>query len=319
MIKPQSAWRNRIEYLGVAVGYVLLAKTPLVVAVAIAKVLADIWRLVDKRHRRRVVEQSMACLAIDRRRAERLAKDNYRHYVFVILEIMRLSGMTLDEAVLRMDLRECEGIIKSAMGEGRGMVVATGHLGNWEWGCLAFGHLGAADGVIARPLENPLIDAAVNRNRVKAGVEVWYKAGAIRKAMAALKRRRAFAAVIDQDGGYHGVMAPFFGREASTMPMPVELAMRTCSPILVGALVRDGYPMRFKARCRRLHRPRPGTEKEAELRRLLTDINADLCDIIREFPEQWMWLLNRWKSDKVKPRTSSPTESEPRQDGEQEA
>lgn len=304
MARNQSALRNRIEYFGLLTAYVLLARLPLPVSILIADAAAFLWRTVDRRHRRRVVEQSMQSLGIDRDAAEELAKRNYRHYAYVLLEILRLARIDPETVMRHVDLGVTAAMFNGALAAGKGMVLATGHLGNWEWGCMGLGRVGRVEGVIARPLDNPLIDAFLNRARLKAGVEVWYKTGAIRKAMGALKHNRGFAAVIDQDGGYNGVMAPFLGREASTMSLPVELAMRNGAPVAVGALMRDGRPMRFKAVVKRLHWPRPDADKEAELRRLLVEVNADLSAIIAEYPEQWIWILNRWKSSRVRDRAS---------------
>lgn len=312
MARNQSALRNHIEYFGVLLAYVLLGWLPLPVSVLIADAAAFVWRTADRRHRRRVIEQSMRSLGIDRTAAEALAKRNYRHYAYVLLEILRLARTDPETAMRRIDADGCVDAIREVLAAGRGVVVATGHLGNWEWGCTALGRTGVVEGVIARPLDNPLIDRFLNRTRLRSGIGVWYKAGAIRKAMATLKNARGFAAVIDQDGGRNGVMAPFFGREASTMSLPVELAMRLNSPIVVLALLRDGKPLRFKGVVKRLHWPDPEAEKEAELRRLLAEVNADIEEIIRERPEQWIWILNRWKSPRVRGRRAAA--ADPRHD-----
>ena len=305
MAKVQSALRNRVEYAGMLFGSLLLGWTPMFFAKALATVLADIWRIVDKRHRLRVMEQSMSTLGIDKAAAERLVRDNYRHYVYAILEIIRLSRLEPKVAMQRLDTNGVDEKLRVALAAGKGVVVATGHLGNWEWGCMGLGQLGAVEGVIARSLDNPLIDAAINRIRLRSGVEVWYKQGAIRKAMSALKRSRGFAAVIDQDGGRNGVMVPFLGRPASTMSLPVELALRTGSPIIVVGLMRDGDVMHFKASSGEIIWPDVNADPEQEKMRLLTAVNDGLSEIIRNHPEQWIWILNRWKTDRVREKPAA--------------
>ena len=305
MAKTQSAFRNHVEYAGLLLGSLLLGWTPLFLAKALANALADIWRWIDKRHRRRIIEQSMSCLAIDQPAAERLARDNYRHYMYAVLEIIRLSRMDLKIAMQRLEVGTAEKEVQVALAAGKGVVVITGHLGNWEWGCMALGQVGAVEGVIARSLDNPLIDAAINKTRRRSGVEVWYKQGAIRKAMSALRRARGFAAVIDQDAGRNGVMVPFLGRPASTMSLPVELALRTGSPIIVLALMRDGEVMRFKSVNGPILWPDADADPEQEKMRLLTAVNNELTEIIRNHPEQWIWILNRWKTDWVRERPAA--------------
>ncbi len=299
MAERQGSIRNGLEYLGLMAGYVLLGLTPLWLATLIACFIAEGWRTFDKRHRNRVIDQSMASLGISRETAVRLAKDNYRHYVFTVMEVIRLSRVPPERSFEYVHLDGADERIKEALSGGKGAVFVTGHLGNWEWGCRYLGLIGGCDGVIARLLDNPRIDNFVNSIRYSSGLEVWYKKGAIRKAMSCLKRGRGFAAVLDQDGGWKGVMAPFLGKPASTMSMPVELALRTGSPLIVMALLRDGGPMRFKVVGKRLLRPNLDADREKETFRLLTEINKDLSEIIMEYPEQWIWILNRWKTVKT--------------------
>lgn len=299
MATKQGRIRNSLEYLALAAAYAVLAYAPLFAAKAFARLAADLWRAFDKRHRLRVIEQSCESLGITREQARILARDNYRHYTLSVLEIARLSRLDAQQAIERIDFAGLDKAMQDLLAAGKGAVFITGHLGNWEWGCSGFGVLRLVDGVIARHLDNPLIDAFINRIRARMGVEVWYKVGAIRKAMATLKRGRCFAAVIDQDGGWNGVMAPFLGKPASTMSLPVELAMRTGSPILVMALLRDGEAMRFKATFGKPHLPDPSAPHKEERDRLLKAVNDDLSDIIRRHPEQWIWILNRWKTEKT--------------------
>jgi Lauroyl/myristoyl acyltransferase len=299
VVKRQGPIRNGFEYLGLLAGYVLLGLLPLCISRGIARIIADIWRAVDKRHRNRVIDQSLASLGISRDAAVRLARDNYRHYVYTVMEVIRLSRVPTERSFDYVHMDGADKRIREVLAEGKGAVFVTGHLGNWEWGCRFLGLIGGCDGVIARLLDNPRIDTFINNIRYTSGLEVWYKTGAIRKAMACLKRNRGFAAVLDQDGGWKGVMAPFLGKPASTMSMPVELAMRTGTPIIVMALLRDDQPMRFKAVYKRLHRPRPDAKHDEETLRLVTEINKDLSEIIMEFPEQWIWILNRWKTVKT--------------------
>ena len=310
MAENQTTLRDRAGYLGMLIGYLLLGWTPLFFAKALAAVLADVWRLVDTRHRRRIIEQSMAGLGIDRARAERLARDNYRHYAYTLLEIFRLAREDYGKAIRRVDTNGTEARLAEILSSGKGLVLAAGHLGNWEWGCMTLGRNGATKAVIARPLDNPLINAFLNRIRLRSGVEVWNKDGAIRKALAALKRGENFVAVVDQDGGPRGVMVPFLGRPASTMSLPIELAVRVGSPVMAISMMRDGSPMRFKMVFGRVHWPEAEGDPEREKMRLLTAVNDDLCDIIRDYPEQWIWILNRWKTDRVQERPNAITPSE---------
>lgn len=296
MAKQQNTLRSAAEYAGMRFVAGLLSLLPMALGEMVVCLVADVWRALDGRHRNRVVDQAMARLGIDRAAAERLARDNYRHYAIVLLEVAKLRRMRREDIARRTDLNGCDTVLRDLLAEGRGAIVLTGHLGNWEWGCVAMGMTGGVDGAIARPLDNPHIDRYVNDIRMKGGAEVWSKFSCMRKAAATLRRGGGFVAVVDQDAGKRGCMVPFLDKFGSTMPGPVDLAVRCGAPIYVGAVIRAGEPGRFIVQSGRVHRPRPGADPAAERIRLLTEVNADLSAIIRKHPEQWIWIHKRWKT-----------------------
>lgn len=276
-------------------GYVLLALLPLVISKNIAIRLADMWRFIDKKHRVLAIGQSMDRLGIDEKSARLLVKRNYRHYALFIMEVARLKNMPLEEVARRTDINGCDRIMTDVLAEGKGMVVVTGHLGNWEWGAVVLGMLGVVDGLIARPLDNPFIDSFIKEVRERTGALVWDKAGSMRKALAAVQNGKGFVAVIDQNGGSKGCRVPFLDKESSTMTAPVDLAIRTGAPLFVGAVIRTNAVGKFTMIPKRVHRPIPGNDLNEERKRLTSAINADLSEIIRAYPEQWIWIHSRWK------------------------
>ncbi len=243
------------------------------------------------------MNQSMDRLGISESEARELTKRNYRHYLLFFMEVARLKRMSDAEVDRRTDRNGCDVIMRDILAKGKGMVVVTGHLGNWEWGAVAMGMLGVVHGFIARPLDNPYLDAFINRLRERTGATVWDKYGSMRKGLGALRKGQGLVAVADQDGGKNGCRAPFLGKEATSMTAPVELAIRNGAPVFVGAVMRAGTEdLRFVMVPKRVHWPVAGADPKAEVARLMTEVNADLSEIIREYPEQWIWIHNRWKS-----------------------
>ena len=295
MARSQSKFRSWAEYAGVMFAYVLLALPPLAISKAIAFAIADVWRCLDKRHRSRAIAQSMDRLGLDEATAKKLIKKNYRHYLLFFMEVARLNRMSDREVDERTERNGCDRIMADTLSRGRGMVLVTGHLGNWEWGAVVLGRLKAIEGLIARPLDNPLIDGFVRRIRERSGATVWDKGGSMRRALAALRRAKGLVAVADQYGGRNGARAPFLGKESTSMAAPVDLAIRTGAPLFVGAVMRKGSALQFVMVAKRVHWPDANADPVAERRRLLTEVNADLSEIIREYPEQWIWIHNRWK------------------------
>jgi KDO2-lipid IV(A) lauroyltransferase len=282
--------------MGLWLLYILLGWTPLFFATWLAGVLGELWCYLDARHRRRAEENMVRHLGVRKERARELGKSNYRHYALTLLEIARLARMDRRTAETYIDATSFAQVVKEGLAAGKGLVVVTGHLGNWEWGSLLLSLGGAAVGVIAKPMDNPWINSFLDRIRNKAGMQVWSKQGAIRRAMQTLRQGQGFAAVIDQDGGTKGFVSTFLGAPASTMSLPVALAIRMGSPILVSALIREGGALSFRAVQNSLHWPKPGVPEEEDLARLVLAVNNDLSEIIRSYPEQWIWIHNRWKT-----------------------
>ncbi len=295
MAKNQGKIRSWVEYAGVMLGYALLTWPPVWLSRSIAIALADVWRILDRKHRLLAMNQSMERLDIDAAHARRLVRDNYRHYGLFIMEVARLRRMPPGEVMRRTNLNGCDAIMADTLARGKGLIVVTGHIGNWEWGAVVLGVLNVVEGLIARSLDNPLVDAFIRDIRQSTGAAVWDKFGSMRKALFTLKRGGGFVAVMDQDAGKRGFPAPFLGKDGSTMIAPVELAIRTGAPLFVGAIVRNDAGD-FTMIPKRVHWPAPGADPSAETQRLAIAINADLSEIIREYPEQWIWIHRRWKT-----------------------
>ena len=296
-MKKQRALRTCGECFALAMLYPLFVWLPLFLSRALAFIMADVWRFFDRRHVERVMKNSMDRLGIDAAAAANLARDNYRHYVLTVLEILRLWRLPverIDGHVANMNILSEH--TRAGIAAGRGLVFVTGHLGNWEWAALVAGLQGVADGMVARPLDNPVVDAVMRRIREKSGVTLWSKFGVTRSVLKTLKRGRAAGVVLDQDGGPNGFHAPFLGRDCTNVTMPIEAAMRSGAPICAGAVLRDGYPMCFRVEVRPLHWPNADADPEEEKLRLVTAVNDDLSDIVRKHPEQWQWIHNRWRN-----------------------
>ena len=129
--------------------------------------------------------------------------------------------------------------VKAGLEKGKGLAIVTGHLGNWELGAVAMAAAGVPISVVARPLDNPLLDETLNRIRRAGGSEVLSKRNALRAIREVLARNRAIAILIDQDAREHGVFVDFFGKSASTIPSIAAIALRTGAPMVVCAMRRE--------------------------------------------------------------------------------
>jgi Kdo2-lipid IVA lauroyltransferase/acyltransferase len=280
----------------------LVRRLPRRTALALGRGLGRIWADLDPRHVRIAVDNLRhAFPSWDEARCLRTARGVYAHFGQVIFDILWLQHLSPEEIMATVDV---EGVAeaRAALAEGLGSAMATGHIGNWELSGVAFGCLFGPSGVVARPLDNPLLDARLVAFRQKSGNTVIYKRQALSQALRMIRAGQGVAFVVDQNvQADEGIFVDFFGRPAASTTAVAALAVRVGCPILTGwAELRPSgrYTLHLE-----VIRPRPGTERAAEVERLTQVLAHRIESWVRDAPEQWLWLHRRWK-------TRPPEESE---------
>ncbi len=297
MARKLSAPRLWSEYLLVSSLAFVLRVLPLWAAVALGRVLGVAYCAVDRRHRTNANTRIRDAYGPDLPEAEvgRIVRDMYRHFGVMMAEFVRIPQLTVGKLDRLIDWNGFDRLVEGLLGEGKGLILVTGHVGNWEVAGATVAMKGYSVGAVARPLDNAFLDRAVREIRESSGQRIWDKVGALRQAARVLRNGHAFGILVDQDAGRQGVFVPFFGIQASTIPTPADLALSRVCPMLTAALQRVS-PMRFVFRYGRVLRPDHAAPREEERLRLLRAINEDMEMIIRQAPEQWIWNHRRWKT-----------------------
>ena len=176
----------------------------------------------------------------------------------------------------------------------RPKIFVTAHLGSWEVALMiARSVIGGNGAVIARGVDNPLLNAVVRRIRFRDPSEWIEKRGAIPEAVRRLRGGHSVAMLIDENGGPRGPHVDFFGRRASTRKTPALLSLMTGAPIVVGAAVRrKNAPLLFRLAVL----DSSGPADDSKIVETTAGINCILERWIREDPEQWRWLHWRWRT-----------------------
>jgi KDO2-lipid IV(A) lauroyltransferase len=174
---------------------------------------------------------------------------------------------------------------------GRGVLVATAHLGNWELSAFAHALLTESMNVMVRPLDNPLIDHLVESRRMLSGNRLIFKWDGARAVLRALRNNEAVGILIDQNtAASEGVFVNFFGKKACANTGFVKLAYHVRAPVIPGFAVWDK-----KTRSYVLHFY-PEIELTGDEAQDTQTIHAVMESIIRSYPDQWMWIHRRWKT-----------------------
>ena len=228
-----------------------------------------------------------------------LTRKVFEHFGRVTLDFYR-SAMRGDDMILQL-VTEIEGweSSKKALDAGKGLIGVGGHLGNFEIFARYAAKSGVPLTVVARDPNDPVFGAMVKKIRQSGGYEVVSKGGAsLRKLFVALKKGEAIAMLTDQNSG--DVFVPFLGIPAGTVTGPATLALKTGAPLIVSYCVMKPDST-YKIV---VHEPLWPEENESEAS-LMARVNLAIEEGIWQYPEQYLWLHNRWKSafeDKNAPR-----------------
>ncbi|MEO8587370.1 MAG: lysophospholipid acyltransferase family protein [Acidobacteriota bacterium] len=297
MPKHRTALRNRLEdFAARALGAALARKTP-AAAEATGRSLGRLYRRLDAR-RRNLARANLARAfpEMPPEEVDALSVRVFEHFGGVAAELFRALSHDPADALERIETVGA-AVAKEAFATGRGVFFLTAHLGNWEWAALGTGALGISVGVVARPLDNPLLDTTLTRLRSSMGNTVIQKRDATRAMLRALRSGGAIGILNDQHAHPpDAVTAPFFGRPAATSSALARLADRT------EALVVPTYAIRVApARWRLTYEPaldvRTLSLEERGVESLTARLNGILESMVRRHPEQWLWLHNRWRVD----------------------
>jgi KDO2-lipid IV(A) lauroyltransferase len=205
-----------------------------------------------------------------------------------------LCGPALTPADMQRLVR-AEGFehVEAALARGKGVIIITAHFGNWEMLGRWLAQHGVPMTVVARDPENPEFAAWVRQMRESAGFTVASKGGSVRELLGRLKKNLAVGLLPDQNSG--DLFVPFLGVPAGTVAGPATLALHTGAALLPSYCARmpdDTYRLMILPPI-----PTHATgDKDADVARIMGEVNRVLEGVVREYPDQWLWLHNRWKS-----------------------
>jgi lipopolysaccharide heptosyltransferase II len=172
------------------------------------------------------------------------------------------------------------------------VVLILSHLGTWEvFAQLMPKFVGFVRGAsVYQGLGNRFIDEHVRRTRSQTGLELFDRHDGFEPVIDLLRSGGGVGVLSDQHAGDHGVWTPFFGRLASTSPLPALLAKRTRAALIAAGVYTTG-----RARWRMVFTER-FDQTGASVAVLTSKINQVIEQQIRRAPEDWFWVHNRWKT-----------------------
>lgn len=215
-----------------------------------------------------------------------------RAYVQIAMTFMELMIMPkLYDQGQNTPTPEHLALLQRLLHEGRGLVLVSGHLGNWELqGAVIAKAMPGTFSVAAVQQSNPYINRFITQRRNDTGMQVAASKEAMRLLLKALKNKEAIGLVADQNAGRDAVFVDFFGKIAATAPGPAQLALKYGAPMVFGAAVRIA-PGKFKTLVQQV------AIKKDDTVQTLTQKHVKILEgFIRQYPDQYFWLHRRWKT-----------------------
>jgi KDO2-lipid IV(A) lauroyltransferase len=286
--------RHRLEYLLVRVLIGFVSVLPARLVPAIGAVVGRVWHTVDVK-RRRIADQNVASAFPVRSAGERRAivRAAFGHFGTLLFEMLKFSTLTPAAMLDRVEF-EGEERVRAAYAHGKGVLFVTGHFGFWEIQAMVHALRLGPMAVLARALDNPLLNDLLERIRTRTGNSVIYRAGTIRRVMRTLQAGGGVGILIDQHiQSRHAIFVDFFNRPAATTSAVAALALRTGAPVVpLLALPLGGgrYRMVYE------HPVEPPAAGGADVVRDFTQRCTDVLEMyVRRHPELWLWMHRRWR------------------------
>lgn len=276
----------------------------------LAAFFGDVLYVVDRRHRRRSMENLRASFpGMPERELRRTTRDSFRLLPLLGVEIMLTPRyVKLQRLAEQFELGNLGDILRLMVKRETGAIFVTGHYGNWEVLGYAMAVMGFETSSVARPIDNPYVNRFLLDVRENRGQRIIDKRGALREAPAVLDKHGAIAFIADQDAGTKGMFVDFFGRPASTYKSIGVLALRYQVPVVIGFARRVAYGFRFRIDVQDVIHPTEWEHERDPLRFITQRYTRAIEDTVRGEPGQYLWLHRRWKS---RPRNEASATASP--------
>lgn len=289
--------KEGLEYAAVRVSLAVLRVLPRGVARALAAAVARVLYALSPRLRK-TAEFNLRLAFPDWSDSHRreVIRGMARNLGWMAAEFARLPGYTSKNISELVVLDGHENFL-AGHHRGKGVLYLTGHIGAWELSSFAHALYGYPLHYMARPLDNRKLDALVNRYRSLSGNRPIFKNESARVMLKVLKEAGTVGILADQNTmPEEGVFVDFFGTPACTTTGLARVALHTGAAVVPGYAVWDAtlkkYRLRFEPPVELIHTGNAEVDVLENTQKFTKVLEA----IIREYPDQWVWIHGRWNT-----------------------
>jgi len=286
--------KNTLIYLAVKSGLFLYMHVGFLFSGVLAFILSELTWLTARREKHQALENLCRFLTDgNEETALRIARSMCRHLarsLFECLDLWRGSAV-LDNVDFAPGSLEA---LESALSEGKGCVMLTGHIGNWELMAAKYVASGFQTATFVKKSYDTRLDRLVASFRQRYGIVSIDRDApdAGKQTLELLKKGFLLGALIDQDTKVASLSLPFFGETARTPSGPAALALKAGAALVCGSIARIGDRHQISITCLEYEQT---TDRTALTADITLRANNELEQAIRRHPEQWVWFHRRWR------------------------
>jgi KDO2-lipid IV(A) lauroyltransferase len=298
MGKPRNKLIDLSQYVGLRVVNMLLHSFPVDANLRTAKLLGDFMYTFDRKHRDRAMGNLRRSFPdMPDRQRELLARRSMQQLFMLFIEVLFTTRLVhIDTWAEYCELENFREVLQLLLKRDQGLIMLTGHFGNWEILGYVLATLGFNTTSIARPLDNPYVNEWMLGVRERKGQKIIAKKGATEEVTEVLERGGAVGFIADQNAGSKGIFVDFFGRKASTYKSIGLLAMHYEVPIVFGYARRVDDSFKFRVGAQVIIYPKDWKDEADPLRYITQRYTKAIEDFVQKDPGQYLWIHRRWKT-----------------------
>lgn len=289
--------RWRIEFLVYKLVTFPFVYSPQFIRKSVGKSLATLFYYISSRHRKTTLRNlEIAFPEKDLKWRIKTAKNSYRFFGKMMADVISFNRLKTNGLKKLISKIEGEENIRKPFENGRGAICMASHFGNWEMLSLGASAAGYKVAVVARYSDNPLLEKELHRSRTTTGGVVIYKNNAIKNMIRYLKNGYLIGFLMDQNQiDQEGIFIDVFGVKACATPTHAMLALKYDFPVVPSYCIPDGkkkYKLVFDTP---IEIKKTGDFKK-DIHNLTQKCSLYLEDLIRQYPEYWLWMHKRWNT-----------------------
>jgi len=281
-----------IQYYFYKIGQFFVQHLPLSFSYKLATFLSDIHYYLSFRDRRNVKNNLKVILASSDNIAH-LSREVFRNFARYLVDFFYLPGKLNDDYIREHVTVKNLHYIPEALKKGKGGIILTAHIGNWELGGFVVSRLGYPLIAVALPHKERSINNLFNSQRQSQGITIVANNVAIRECIKGLRQNRMIALLGDRDFNATGEMMDFLGKKARMPKGPAAFSLKTGAPIIPAFLTRD-MDNHFTLTFEEPIFPPENPEDSHALKRMMRKYIAIIEKTIHCHPTQWYMFQRFW-------------------------